>query len=126
MPKRAQKSQETRPVSFRMPLHVYNGLSSVAEARGVDLSAVLNWICAKHLPELLLQKKEQDVAMLRAAASDLSEGLLFKVGAEEALRIVNDLLRQLKDVYAALTRQALDEEGRGSAAQASKRGRAAG
>jgi hypothetical protein len=59
MPKRAQKSQETRPVSFRMPLDVYNSLSAVAEARGVDLSAILNWICAEHLPILLLRQAKQ-------------------------------------------------------------------
>jgi hypothetical protein len=112
MSRRAKKNQETRPVSFRMPLDVYNGLSEVAEARGVDLSAILNWMCAEHLPGLLQQHKEQQAAMLRAAAADLSQCLACGAGAKEALRIVSDLHTQIKDVYAALTRRALDEEER--------------
>jgi hypothetical protein len=48
MTKRAQKGYETRPVSFRMPADVYNDLAAVAEMRGVDLSAMLNWIVAEY------------------------------------------------------------------------------
>src|SRR5947209_13198614 len=85
MPKRAAKGQETRPVSFRMPLDVYDDLAGVAEARGVDLSAILNWICAEYRPVLLLKQAVQQAGMLHAKVTDLREPTNQRIGAGEAL-----------------------------------------
>jgi len=112
MTKRAQKGYETRSVSFRMPLDVYNDLTAVAEMRGVDMSGMLNWIVAEFRPMLLKKKAEYEVAMLEAAASNLRENLTAAGGTDKALGILRDLLRQLQDIYATMAKRALDEDER--------------
>jgi hypothetical protein len=99
-------------VSFRMPLNLYNDLTAVADMRGVDLSGMLNWICAEYRPTLLKKKAEYEAAMLEAAAADLRESLASSGGTGKALGVLRDLLKQLQDVYAALVKRALDEDER--------------
>src|SRR5437588_7059984 len=112
MTRRVQKSYETRSVSFRMPLDLYNDLSAFAEMRGVDLSGMLNWICAEYRPTLLKRKAEYEAAMLEAAAVSLRENLASEGGTGKALGVLRDLLKQLQDMYAALSKRALDEDER--------------
>jgi hypothetical protein len=110
--KRAQKGQATRSVSFRMPLDLYNDLTAVAEMRGVDLSGMLNWICAEYRPTLLKKKAEYEASMLEAAAANLRESMASAGNTDKALGILRDLLRQLQDMYAAMAKRALDEDER--------------
>src|SRR5262245_15647124 len=103
MPKRAHRGTETRPVSFRMPVAVYTELSEIAEGRGVDLSAILNWICVEHLPQLRQKEADRKKALIKAKSSELSEALsLDAAGTGKALDAVRELLKQMQDVYAAL------------------------
>ncbi len=69
MPKRVHRGPVTRPVSFRMPVGVHRDLLAVADSRGADLSAVLNWICADALPVLLREKAEREAAIAQARAA---------------------------------------------------------
>ena len=94
MPKRTPKGPETRPVSFRMPVAIYNDLAEVAASRGVDVSAILNWICAEYHPTLLLKR---------------SAGLSSRPVDGLALRIVRDMLTKLQDLHETLSKRALDE-----------------
>jgi hypothetical protein len=48
---RQQKPGAWRHVSFRMPQESYDELLLVAAIRGVDLSALLNWIVSEHRQE---------------------------------------------------------------------------
>jgi hypothetical protein len=112
MTKRAQKGHETRSVSFRMPVDMYNLLTAVAEMRGVDLSGMLNWICSEYRPTLLKRKAEYEASLLKAAAVDLRENLAAPDGISKALGVLRDLLRQLQDMYATLSKRALDEDER--------------
>jgi hypothetical protein len=112
MTQRAQKGYETRSVSFRMPRSLYDELTAVAEMRGVDLSGMLNWICAEYRPILLKKRAEYEAAMLEAAAADLRENLSAPGGTGKALGVLRDLLRQLQDLYAAVAKRALDEDER--------------
>jgi hypothetical protein len=112
MPRRTEKRQEARSFSFRMPGDVYEDLAAVARARGVDMSAMLNWILAEHRPALLKKRGEHERAMLEAAASREWE----KMGSPvEALRVLRDLLRKLQDEYTELSRQVLDRDERRAA-----------
>lgn len=112
MPKRAQKGRETRTVSFRMPLDMYADLVAVAEVRGVDLSGMLNWICAEYRPTLLKKKAEYEAKMMEAAAASLREALATPDGTRKALGVLRDLLKQLQDMYAELAKRSLDEDAR--------------
>jgi hypothetical protein len=114
MPKRAQRGSETKQVSFRMPLDIYNHLSAIAEARGVDLSAVLNWICVEHLPQLLQKEAMRKTALVNAAVAvaNLPHTLASEAETGEALSIVRELLKKLQDEYASLSKRALDEDHR--------------
>jgi hypothetical protein len=112
MPKRAQRSQATRTVAFRMPLDLFNELSAVAEMRGVDMSGMLNWICTEYRPTLLKKKAEYEANMLEAAATNLRENLAASGGTEKALSVLRDLLKQLQDMYAEMAKRALDEDAR--------------
>src|SRR5262245_11291425 len=112
MTQRAQKGYETRSVSFRMPLELYNELTALAEMRGVDLSGMLNWICSEYRPTLLKKRSEYETAMLEAAAASLRENLASPDGTHKALGILRDLLKQLQDMYAELSKRALDEDAR--------------
>ncbi len=109
---RAQRSPETRSVGFRMPLDLYNELAAVAEMRGVDMSGMLNWILSEYRPMLQKKKADYEAAMLEAAAKDLGENLTANGGTEKALTVLRNLLRQLQDLYAAVSKRALDEDER--------------
>jgi len=109
MPKRAEKRQEPRSFSFRMPGDVFDDLAAVARARGVDVSAILNWILAEYRPLLLKKKAEHEAAMLEAAASRVWEKM---ASPREALRVLRDLLGKLQDEYVALSKRLLDEDER--------------
>ena len=112
MTKRAQKGEETRSVSFRMPLSIYNELTAVAEMRGVDMSGMLNWICTEYRPLLLKKRAEYEAHMLEAATASLRENLASPGNTGKALGVLRDLLKQLQDMYAALSKRALDEDER--------------
>jgi hypothetical protein len=87
----------------------------VAAGRGVDLSAVLNWICVEHLPQLLQKEAERKRALLRATLVQLPDTLASEAGSEEALSLVREILRQMQDVYASLSKRVLEEDERKSA-----------
>jgi hypothetical protein len=112
MTKRAQKSYATKSVSFRMPLDLYKDMAALAEMRGVDMSGMLNWICAEYRPALLKKKAEYEASLLEAAKAGLLENLASPGGTEKALAILRDLLRHLQDLYAAVAKRALDEDER--------------
>jgi hypothetical protein len=93
MPKRARA---THPVSIRIPETIYSDLAALAQARGIDISAILNWIIADYHPTLKLKTNP---------SASLSSG----PGTGEALRIVGALLTQLQETYEALSRRAREE-----------------
>jgi hypothetical protein len=110
MAERAQKGQETRTVSFRMPRDMYTDMVAVAELRGVDLSGMLNWMCAEFRPRLLKQKAEYEAALLDAAS--LRDRLASAGKTGDALSVLRDLLEQLQEMYAAMMKQSLDDDRR--------------
>ena len=112
MTQRAQKSSSTRTVAFRMPLDIYTEFSATAESRGVDMSGLLNWICAEYRPALLKEKGEWDTRMLEAAKASLRENLASAGDSRKALGTLRDLLKQMQDLYAQLSKRALDEDAR--------------
>jgi hypothetical protein len=112
MTKRAVKNYKTRSVSFRMPFDLYNEFSAVAESRGVDMSGLLNWMCADYRPRLLQSKAEYEARMLEAAAANLRENLAAGGGTDKALGVLRDLLKQLQDIYAEMMKRSLDEDER--------------
>ncbi len=95
-----------------MPVGVYDDFVSVAETRGVDVSGLLNWMCAEYRPTLLKKKADYEAAMLEAAAASLRENLASPGESRKALGVLRDLLKQLQDMYAALSKRALDEDER--------------
>lgn len=52
-------ARKTTHVSFRLLDSAHRELAHIAEARGVDISALLNWIITGALPELLRQEAER-------------------------------------------------------------------
>src|SRR4051812_37061850 len=109
MPKRTEDRPQSRSFSFRMPRDLYDDLAAIAIWRGVDVSALLNWILAEHRPLLLKRRAEQEAATLEACESRV---WAKKPSTAEALQSLRDLLRQMQDEYARLSRQALDEDER--------------
>ena|SRR5947209_2515087 len=111
-----RRTKDARHVSFRMPSDVYDDYAAVAAMRGVDLSAVLNWVAVEYRPVLLLRRAEHLAAMLRAAAA----GLPLKAeadespgpGPREALGRVKALMDQLQGVAAKLSELVGGEERR--------------
>jgi hypothetical protein len=112
MPKRTSERPESRSFSFRMPRDLFDDLEAIAKWRGVDVSALLNWILAEYRPILLKKRAEQEAATAEACASRVWAG---KPSTSEALQAVRGLLRELQDEYARLSRQALDEDEREAA-----------
>jgi hypothetical protein len=109
MVKRAEKREDSRTFSFRMPGDAYDDLAAVARSRGVDISGVLNWIIAGARPALMQERAAHEKAMLEAAASREWE----KLGSPaEALRQLRDLLGQLQDEYTALSQRVLRKDER--------------
>lgn len=64
MPRRSDRP--TRPVSFRMPLEAYEVFEAFVNARGMDLSSLLNWCCAAALPVLTRQDAELKATLEKA------------------------------------------------------------
>jgi hypothetical protein len=88
-----------------MPGEVFDDLAAVARSRGVDVSAILNWILAEYRPVLLKKRAEHEKAMLEAVAAREWEK---HESPDDAIRVLRDLLRKLQDEYAELSRQFLD------------------
>lgn len=107
-PKRTEKREGARSFTFRMPGDVYDDLSAVARSRGVDVSAMLNWILAEYRPVLIKKRAEHENAMLAAATSREWE----KMEPTEALRALRELLGKLQDEYAAMAKQVLNKDKR--------------
>jgi hypothetical protein len=107
MTKRAEKRQEARSFTFRMPGDLFDDLSAVARARGVDVSAMLNWILAEYRPTLLKKKAEHEAAMVEACAA---RPWTKMSSTDQALTFLRELLRDLQDEYAKLSKRALDED----------------
>ena len=106
MAKTRRKTQEMHHVSFRMPADVYQDYLDMAESRGVDLSAVLNWVVVDYRPMLLLRRAEHGAAMLRAAvAAGLPQTLGAGPDPQDSLRQVNELILMLQDVASKLSQQ---------------------
>jgi hypothetical protein len=103
---RTEKLHEARAFTFRMPGEVFDVLSAVAKARGVDVSAVLNWVLSGSMPNLIREKADHEEAMMKVATS--------KVWARhsspgEALEVLRDLLAELQAEYGKLVKRAIDE-----------------
>jgi hypothetical protein len=101
---RPEKRENARSFTFRMPGDVFDDLAAVARSRGVDVSAILNWMLAEYRPALLKERADHERAMTEAAASRAWE----KMEPAEALRTLRELLGKLQDEYAALSRRILD------------------
>ena len=85
---------EVKPVSFKMPMHVWSVVQSAAAARGVDVSSVLNWIIAENLPRLVRLQEQRDAAMAIASTQGLADAV------EERLKRI-----QVEEGYAAADRE---------------------
>lgn len=96
------KTLEMRHVSFRMLAEVYRDYAAVAESRGVDLSALLNWVLVDMWPTLLLRRAEHAAAMLRAVGVNLPQVTGTGPDPQETLAKVEGLIRQLEDVASKL------------------------
>ncbi len=100
-----KKTLEMRPVSFRMPADVHQDYVAVAQSRGVDLSALLNWVLIEFWPVLLLRRAEHGAAMLRAVGANLPQSMGAGPDPQETLAKVNGLIGQLQDVASTLAAQ---------------------
>ena len=109
--KRTEKREEARSFTFRMPGDVYDDLAAVARSRGVDVSAVLNWMLAEYHPKLVELRAAHEKKMQEAVASREWE----KMEPAEALRTLRELLGKLQDEYAALSKQVLAKDKRRAA-----------
>ncbi len=67
-----KKSANKRPVGFKMPEEHYEIIERLADARGIDVSAILNQIVARAMPHLLAE-----LADAEAAREKVSEHLLI-------------------------------------------------
>lgn len=107
--KPGRKTKEMHHVSFRMPADVYQDYVTVAEARGVDLSALLNWVVVEHRPQLLMRHAEHEMAMLRATTVGLPQ-TAQSPDQQEALSGFVELIRQLQEAAAKLSKRDVGEE----------------
>jgi hypothetical protein len=112
MPARTEKMQEPRSFSFRMPGDVFDDLSAVARARGVDISGVINWLLSEARPRLVQEKNEWEAEMLKAAKSSAWEDAETP---EERLAELRKLLRKLEDEEDALAKRVRGRDGRKAA-----------
>lgn len=103
MAKGERKSQETRQVSFRTRVDVYEDYLAVAESRGVDLSALLNWVVVDYRPMLLLRYAQNEAGMLRAEVTGLPPRLSAGSDLQDSLDRVKELIGQLQDVATKLS-----------------------
>src|SRR5215472_4159385 len=109
MAKIGRKTQEMKHVSFRMPARVHQDYVAVAETRGVDLSALLNWVVVEYWPMLLVKHAQHGGTLLRAAVIGLPPGAVTGPNPLEALERVNELIQQLQEVAAKLGEQTRTE-----------------
>jgi hypothetical protein len=112
MAKAGSKTKEMKHVGFRMPLDVYQDYVTVAEARGLDLSAVLNWATAEFRPVLLLKHAEYQTAMLRASIVGPQPPAPVDQQGGDALATINDLVRQMQELAAVLRTRAPGDSAR--------------
>jgi hypothetical protein len=104
MSKPGRKTQETKQVSFRMPADVYHDYAAAAESRGVDLSALLNWVVTEFRPALLLREAHHAGAMLQAAmAMGLPQHSPTGIDLEEWAKGLTNLIAKLQDVASKLS-----------------------
>jgi hypothetical protein len=104
MSRSGRKSQEMRQVSFRMPLEVYQDYAAVAEFRGVDLSALLNWLLVEYRPQLLMRHAENGASLLRAAAMvGLPRNAAAGPDPQESLKTLTATIHMLQSVAARLS-----------------------
>jgi len=113
--KSGRKTEEMRHVGFRMPVDVHRDYLAVAEARGIDLTALLNWVTAEFRPLLLLKHAEYHAGMLRAAIVDPQQSQVDDANAANAIASVNDLIRQMQELSAVLQRRSGGENARAAA-----------
>jgi hypothetical protein len=111
MPRTGRKA-EMRHVSFNVPVDVHQDYLTIAQARGVDLSAVLNWVLAEFRPTLLLRHAQHMAAMLRAGAAGLPQGEPTSQESQEALAKVKELMGHVQDVACALAGETRGEQRR--------------
>lgn len=67
MPK-PKKAGEWKQIGCRVPLATWRMLEEAARLRGVDVSAVVNWVLAETLPVLLEVNRVTSSAFFRHAA----------------------------------------------------------
>ncbi len=106
MTEKTKKRQEARSFTFRLPGDLYDDLAAVARSRGVDVSAMLNWILAEYRPTLLKKRADYEKAMTEAVAAREWEK---KDSPAESLHALRDLLGRLQDEYTALSKRLLDK-----------------
>src|SRR5690242_2679060 len=79
---------EVRHVSFKMPAATYQIVQAAASERGVDVSAVLNWLIAEQVPLLMRKQAARRSAMALADTEGLGDAvveLLRRVETEKGL-----------------------------------------
>ena len=111
MPRPGRKA-EMRHVSFNMPSAVHQDYLTVAQSRGVDLSAVLNWVLAEFRPTLLLRHAQHMAAMLRASAAGLPQSETTSQDSQEALARAKELMGELQEMASKLAGQASEGQRR--------------
>jgi hypothetical protein len=99
------KTQDMRNVSFRMPTDVHQDYVTVAQSRGVDLTALLNWVLIEFWPVLLLRRAEHGAAMLRAVGANLPQTMGAGPNPEETLAKMNEVIGSLQAIAAKLSAQ---------------------
>jgi hypothetical protein len=109
---RTGRKAEMRHVSFNMPVEVHQDYITVAQSRGVDLSAVLNWVLAEFRPTLLMRHAQHMAAMLRASAAGLPQSEVASPDSQEALARAKELMGQLQEMASKLAGQAGGEQRR--------------
>src|SRR5438552_19157779 len=93
-------------LSFRVPADVHQDYVAVAESRGVDLSAVLNWLLTEYRPLALLLRAKNDALMLQARVAGLSPGAIDTPAPAETLRELKELIVRLQEVVEKLAKRA--------------------
>jgi hypothetical protein len=114
MPKPGRKADH-KHIGFRVPLDLYNDYLTVAEARGIDLTALLNWVLAEFRPVLLLKHAQHQAAMLRVHLIDPYKSPAEDGQESAALASANSVLQQMEQLAAILQNRPVNEEARRTA-----------
>jgi hypothetical protein len=104
MTKTGKKTLDMRHVSFRMPADVHQDYVAVAQSRGVDLSALLNWVLIEYWPVLLSKRADHGAAMLRAVGANLPQLTDPGPDTQELIARFDGLAAQLQEVASKLLR----------------------